>query len=167
MRKRVGTNEVVYLEGGFLLKEIFADNYEYEQYFKLISSVELYDYFPSEFEVEFEDGGKAPRLKYPKDRPELVVLVIPIAKKSSSPKKRSELRQNAFQKYGGLIPKIRLEMKDELAMRKRLLAPESEKELIDQVVDQQRRRGHRRLKNSFAAARGNRGKARFEPVGDQ
>lgn len=155
MRKRTGSNELVLLEGGFLLKEIFADNYEYEAYFKLINSTELHEYFPSEFEVEFKHGGKAPRLKYPKDRADLVVLIIPISSKTSSPKKRSELRSNAFQKYGGLIPKIRLEMKDELAMRKKLLVPDSEKHLIDNLVSKQRRLGLRRLKSKLADESGN------------
>lgn len=149
MRKKTTVNELVTLEAGFLLKDIFSDNYEYEEYFKLVNSIELNDYFPSEFEIEFEEGGKAPRLRYPKDRPDVVIMIIPIVRKTSSPKKRSELRQNTFQKYGGLIPKIRLEMKDELAMRKKILAPISEQEIINEFVEQQRKRGIRRLKNSF------------------
>jgi len=148
MRRTAGKNELVVLESGFVLKEIFADNYEYEAYFKLLNSVELNDYFPSEFEVEFEEGGKSPRLKYPKDSPDIVILVIPIERKSDSPKKRSEMRQTAFQKYGGLIPKIRLEMKDELAMRKRLLVPEVEKKIIEKLVERERRLGMRRLKKN-------------------
>ena len=153
MRKSLGAKDLVVVEGGYLLSEIFADNYEYEEYFKLINAVELNSYFPSQFEVEFEEGGKAPRLKYPPDRPEVVVLVIPITKKSSSPKKKNELRHGAFQKYGGLIPKIRLEMKDELAMRKRVLVPASEKNLIDQAVEQNRRRGLRKVKKNVSDSR--------------
>ncbi|MBX3034501.1 MAG: hypothetical protein KF865_11305 [Bdellovibrionaceae bacterium] len=150
MRKKSGQNELVLLESGFLLREIFADNYEYEAYFRLINSIELNDYFPSEFGVEFEEGGKSPRLKYPKGNPDVVVLVIPIERKADSPKKRSEMRQAAFKKYGGLIPKIRLEMKDELVMRKRLLAPDAEKTIIEKMVEQERKRGIRRLKKNEA-----------------
>lgn len=58
MRKKSKENELVLLESGFLLREIFRDNYEYEAYFRLINSVDLNDYFPSELEIEFERGGK-------------------------------------------------------------------------------------------------------------
>lgn len=151
MRAKSKTNELVLLESGFLLKEVFSDSYEYEAYFKLINSIELNEYYPSRFEVEFEAGGKAPRLHYPKDNSDVVVLVIPIDRKSDSPMKRSELRNNAWKKYGGLVPKIRLEIKDELAMRKRLLVPEGERKIIDKLVARERELGIRRLKKKKKA----------------
>lgn len=146
MRAKSKENELVLLESGFLLREIFRDNYEYEAYFRLINSIELNEYFPSELEIEFERGGKATRFKYPKDRPDVVVLVLPISRKMDSPKKRGELRNAAQQKYGGLIPKIRLEMKDELVMRKRVLVSETERKIIERMVDKKRQLGLRRLK---------------------
>lgn len=148
MRRKNQSNEMVLLESGFLLKEVFKDNYEYEAYFKLINSIDLNSYFPSELEIEFERSGKSTRFKYPKDRPDVVVLVLPIAGEIDSPKKRGELRNSAFQKYGGLIPKIRLEMKDELVMRKRLLISDTEKRLLDKLIDRERKLGLRRLKKN-------------------
>lgn len=151
MRKKTkDSNDIVVVESGYLLTDVFTDNYEYETYFKLTNSVELTKYFPSEFEVEFEVGGKAPWLKYPQDKPEMVILVLPISKDSSSPKKRSELRQNAYLKHQGMIPKIRLEMQDEFAMRKKLLVSDKERQIIDKHVSQIRERGLRKLKKSTA-----------------
>jgi hypothetical protein len=146
MKKKIGINEIVLLEGGYLLRDVFEDAYEYEEYFKLINSTPIQEYFPADFDVEFDVSAKAPRLRYPKDRSDYVVLVLPLSKNAVAPRKRSALRQNALEKYAGLIPKIRLEMKDELAMRKKLLAPAAERELIDKLVNDARRRGLRRLK---------------------
>lgn len=98
MRKKSQNNELVLLESGFLLKEVFKESYEYEAYFKLINSIDLNSYFPSELEIEFERSGKSTRFKYPKDRPDVVVLVLPIAGEIDSPKKRGELRNAAFLK---------------------------------------------------------------------
>lgn len=134
------------LDGGFLLRDVFEDSYEYEEYFKLINSTPVEEYAPSEFEVEFDSTAKAPRLRYPKDNSDYVVLVLPISKQTGAPRRRNGLRMNALEKHAGLLPKIRLEIKDELAMRKKLLAPEAERELIAQVVEDARRRGLRRLK---------------------
>lgn len=150
MRKKAKENELVLLESGYLLREIFRDNYEYEAYFRLINSIDLNDYFPSELEIEFERGGKATRFKYPKDRPDIVVLVLPIAREIDSPKKRGEMRDNAQRKYSGLIPKIRLEMKDELVMRKRALVSDAERKIIEEIAEKERRAGLRRLKRNRA-----------------
>lgn len=148
MRKKSKENELVLLESGFLLREVFRDHYEYEAYFQLINSIELNEYFPSELEIEFEREGKASRFKYPKDRPDVVVLVLPIASEADSPKKRSEMRTNAYQKYGGLVPKIRLELKDELVMRRRLLISDTERKIVDGMVEKKRQQGLRRLKKN-------------------
>jgi hypothetical protein len=153
MKKRIGQNELVLLDGGYVLRDVFEDSYEYEEYFKLINSTPIEEYAPSDFDVEFDATAKAPRLRYPKDDSDYVVLVLPISKQAGAPRKRNALRLSALEKYAGLVPKIRLEIKDELAMRKKLLAPEAERELIAKLVDDARRRGLRRLKERLQRER--------------
>lgn len=147
--KGKNSNEIILLEAGYLLKDIFEDNYEYEEYFRSISGVAIAEHCPEVIKVELSSAINSVQLKFPRDNDDTLIVMVPCSKKMTSPNKRSELRERNIKKYAGLIQKIKIEVKDELAMRRRALVNSKDKAALDSLAHRQRAAGQRRLKKEL------------------
>ena len=110
------------------IEDIFEDNYEYETYFEIVSDIKLGRNCPNTLEVQFNLKIKTIRLRYPEKDPSVVIVEVPISKTvNNSPRKKALLRAKYLKLFKSTVPEIRLELKDQIAIRKRTLINAKEK----------------------------------------
>lgn len=135
----------------YILDEVFIDNYEYEAYFSVASNIEISQIAPKELDVELTLNNRTKiKIHYPDDK--RVVIIVPILKKHNNPKKKAEIRLKYLSKFQSVIPEIKLNLRDQLAIRRKLLVNSKDKVVIERKVKKLRSAGARKLKEKIGAS---------------
>ena len=135
----------------YILDEVFIDNYEYETYFSVASNIEISQIAPKELDVELTLSSRTKvKIHYPDDK--RVVIIVPILKKHNHPKKKAEIRLKYLTKFQSVIPEIKLSLRDQLAIRRKLLVNSKDKIVIDRKVKKLRSAGTRKLKEKISTS---------------
>lgn len=75
---------------------------------------------PEYVEIDFNGSVKAPRLYFPKNRADTVVVQLPIAK--NSPRAKGSVREHKLPVYSSVKGRIEVAIADEFAIRFKLLS---------------------------------------------
>lgn len=78
---------------------------------------------PDYVEIDFNGSIKAPRLYYPKSRPDTVVVQLPISK--NSPRAKGAVREHKLPVYSSIKSRIEVALADEFAIRFKLIEQHS------------------------------------------
>jgi len=111
------------------VESVFKDKEEYLQWFTEALSVirgksrkgsTVAGLIPEYVEIDFNGSVKAPRLYFPKSRPDTVVVQLPIAK--NSPRAKGSVREHKLPVYSSVKGRIEVAIADEFAIRFKLLS---------------------------------------------
>jgi hypothetical protein len=134
------------LSSGYLLNEVFEDIYDYEEYFQLINDIDVRDLCPSEIDIVVTTKVKSVRLRFPEDDPKLIEVLVPRYRNSKqSAKKTAEVRERYFKKYASIVPKVKIEIKDVLAMKRKILVSDKEEVYIGEKIKKKRASGLKKV----------------------
>ena len=130
------------------IEEVFQDNYEYEEYFEISNNLCVSENCPSDIDIEITAKVKKVRLRRPRtpNEKDLLLVLVPSNGKKYSFKQREAIREKYLKKYCSLVDKVRLDMRDEFAVRRKLLINDSEKKVINARVRKKRNAGYKKIK---------------------
>ena len=131
------------------IETVFQDNYEYEEYFEISNNLQVAENCPSDIDIEITSKVKRVRLSRPKSFEEKSLLLVLVPGGKMSAKEKESIRERYFKKYCSLIDKIRLDMRDEFAVRRKLLTNKQEKKLINAKVRRKRQVGLKEVKSKI------------------
>ncbi len=75
---------------------------------------------PEYVEIDFNGSIKAPRLHFPKNRQNTVIIQLPISK--NSPRAKGSIREHKLPVYSSVKGRIEMAMADEFAIRLKLIS---------------------------------------------
>ncbi len=111
------------------IEGIFKNKEEYLMWFSEALSVirgkskkrnSISSLVPEYVEIDFNGSVKAPRLYFPKDRPDTVIVQLPIVK--NNPRAKGLVREHKLPVYSTVKGRIEVAIADEFAIRFKLLS---------------------------------------------